>query len=182
MASLKPFRVTTKAILAIVKQDVQTDGSLQVCAGQEGGCEAAVHVMHQVFNAAEDNAVLLVDASNAFNSLHRLVTLHNTGILCPAFATILINTYRRDADLFVLGGHRIKSMEGTTQGDPLAMPIYAIGVKPQKSTYICTMSPTRHGMPMMPLLQQVYLPFVDGGTYFVPWVLGWAISSMPPKL
>ena len=124
-------RITAKAILAIVKQDVETAaGSLQVCAGQEGGCEAAVHAMRQVFSAAEDNAVLLVDASNAFNSLHRLATLHNTRILCPAFATILINTYRRDADLFVLGGHRIKFMEGTTQGDLLAMPMYAIGVKP----------------------------------------------------
>ena len=62
-------RITAKAILAVVKQDVQTAaGSLQVCAGQEGGCEAAVHAMRQVFHAADDNAVLLVDASNAFNS------------------------------------------------------------------------------------------------------------------
>ena len=86
--------------------------------------------MRQVFHAADDNAVLLVDASNAFNSLHRLATLYITRILCPAIATVLINTYRRDADLFVLGGHLIYSMEGTTQGDPLAMPMYAIGVTP----------------------------------------------------
>jgi hypothetical protein len=49
-------RITAKAILAIVKQDVQTTaGSLQVCAGQEGECEAVVHMMRQVFNAADDN-------------------------------------------------------------------------------------------------------------------------------
>ena len=52
-------RITAKAIPAIVKQDVETAaGSLQVCAGQEGGCEAAVHAMRQVFSAAEDNAVV----------------------------------------------------------------------------------------------------------------------------
>ena len=44
-------------------------------------------------------------------------------------APILVNTYRQDAFLFT-GGHTIFSSEGTTQGDPLAMAMYAIGTLP----------------------------------------------------
>ena len=50
-------------------------------------------------------------------------------ILCPAIATILINTYRDSAQLFV-DGCTLFSQEGTTQGDPLAMPMYAIVTLP----------------------------------------------------
>ena len=73
--------------------------------------------------------MLLVDASNAFNSLNRLVTLHNIRRLCPPLATILINTYRAPTELFV-DGDVILSQEGTTQGDPLAMHMYALATIP----------------------------------------------------
>ena len=46
-----------------------------------------------------------------------------------AIGNILINTYRTAADLYV-GGETIKSQEGTTQGDPLAMAMYAIATIP----------------------------------------------------
>ena len=74
-------------------------------------------------------AVLLVDASNAFNSLNRLVALHNIHRICPPLSTILINTYRAPTELFV-HGDTILSQEGTTQGDPLAMPMYALATIP----------------------------------------------------
>ena len=38
----------------------------------------------------------------------------------------LINTYHNPARLFIAGGGEILSREGTTQGDPLAMPFYAV--------------------------------------------------------
>ena len=37
-------------------------GPLQVCAGQESGCEAAIHVMRQIFADVESEGALLVDA------------------------------------------------------------------------------------------------------------------------
>ena len=42
----------------------------------------------------------------------------------------MINTYRRAARLFVTGGKELRSEEGTTKGDPLAMSLYAISLQP----------------------------------------------------
>ena len=123
-------RIIAKAILSITSGDIQdAAGSLQLCAGQKSGTEAAVHAMNVAFQDENCEAVLLVDASNAFNSLNRQVGVRNIRALCPSIATALINTYRRDAELFV-DGSTLYSQEGTTQGDPLAMPMYALALLP----------------------------------------------------
>ena len=57
-----------------------------------------------------------------------MTALHNISVLCPAFATILIN--RVPVNLLVAGGGRLVSKEGTTQGDPLAMGMHALGIQP----------------------------------------------------
>ena len=93
-----------------------------MCGGQIAGIEAAVHAVRAAFDSSDTEAVLLVDATNAFNSLNRQVALQNIRRLCPPLATILINTYRVPTELFVEGG--------TTQGDPLAMPMYALATIP----------------------------------------------------
>ena len=49
--------------------------------------------------------------------------------ICPPLSTILINTYRAPTDLFV-DGDTVQSQEGTTQGNPLAMPMYALATIP----------------------------------------------------
>ena len=62
-------RIVGKANLAVhvIGPDVQrVTGALQVCTGQQGGCEAAVHAMSLVFQDPTTEAVLLVDAINAF--------------------------------------------------------------------------------------------------------------------
>ena len=116
-------RIIAKAILNIVRPDVQDiSGWLQLCVGQISGIEAAVHAVQTAFESDENEAVLLVDASNAFNSLNRQDALHNIRRLCPLLATILINIYRAPIELFV-DGDTILSQEVTTQGDLLAMPM-----------------------------------------------------------
>ena len=98
--------------------------------GHEGGCEAAIHAMHQIFQEQQTEAVLLIDASNAFNSVNREVFLHNIKVVCPAIAVYVTNCYAIPSRLFIIGGHEIKSSEGTTQGDPIAMAVYATAIIP----------------------------------------------------
>ena len=116
-------RIIAKAVLFAIRTDIQTaTGCIQLCGGQISGIEAAVHAVRSTFDLKENEAVLLVDASNAFNSLNRQTALHNISRICPPLSSILTNTYRAPTDLFV-DGDTILSQEGTTQGDPLAMPI-----------------------------------------------------------
>ena len=71
-------RIVSKAILRVTKADIQSAvGSLQLCAGQDAGCEAAVHAMRKIFKSENTEGVLLVDVGNAFNSLNRTATLLN---------------------------------------------------------------------------------------------------------
>ncbi|XP_057316854.1 uncharacterized protein LOC130657880 [Hydractinia symbiolongicarpus] len=124
-------RIIGKSIMCLVKSDViDAAGNLQLCAGQDSGCEAAVHAMKDIFEDEETDGVLLVDASNAFNSLNRRVLLHNLKIICPKLAIYVTNCYQTQARLFVTDGLEISSCEGTTQGDPTAMAIYALGIRP----------------------------------------------------
>ena len=83
-----------------------------------------------IFEADETDATLLVDASNAFNSLNRAAALNNIRVLCPLIATYVTNTNRVPPRLLVVGGSELKFAEGTTQGDPLAMSMYAISLQP----------------------------------------------------
>ena len=126
-------RIISKAVLKIVSHDLQaTAGSLQVCAGQKGGCEAAIHAMRHLFTDNDTEGVLLVDASNAFNTLNRKASLHNMHFICPAVTTILTNTYQSPVRMFINGKQKgeISSTEGTTQGDPLAMAMHALAITP----------------------------------------------------
>ena len=85
--------------------------------------------MRKIENGPDTEAVLLVDATNAFNTLNRKAALLNIQKRCPSLAKVLINTYRYNPQLFV-DGEVLLSQEGTTQGGPLAMAMYAIGILP----------------------------------------------------
>ena len=124
-------RIIGKSIGWTIKKDLmETAGPLQAAGGAKGGAEAAIHAMRNIFEDKNTDAVILVDASNAFNSLNRQVALHNVQRTCPAFANILINTYRMSSRLAVSGGAEIKSQEGSTQGDNLGGHFYNQGTIP----------------------------------------------------
>ena len=117
-----------KAVLATIGDEIQEAAdALRVCAGHQGGSEAAIHTIRETFEDPETEAALLVDASNVFNTLNRKVA--HVQKRCPSLAKVLINTYRHDPQLFI-GGETLLSREGTTQGDPLALAMYAIATVP----------------------------------------------------
>ena len=120
--------------MEITKDDVtKAVGNLQVCAGQRAGGEAAIHAMREIYNQPDCEGVLLVDATNAFNSLNRKATLHNIKVSCPSLAQYVENTYKDPTHLYIATRSRrqndnIQAEEGTTQGDPIAMAMYALGL------------------------------------------------------
>ena len=128
-------RIIGKCIMEITKFDVKdATGNLQVCAGHQAGGEAAIHAMRKIFEDEGCEAVLLVDASNAFNTINREAMLHNISIKCRPLSQYVKNTYGTPSEMYVTGStektlrKKIISSEGTTQGDPTAMSMYAIGI------------------------------------------------------
>ena len=106
-------RIVGKAVMKVVRSDLQNAiGTSQLCAGQDAGCEAAIHAMEHIFAEESTEGMILVDATNAFNTLNRQVTLLNCDKICPAMLCILINTYRDNSQLFV-DGQCVMSKEGT---------------------------------------------------------------------
>ena len=128
-------RILGKCIMEVVKKDVKrASGNLQVCAGHQAGGEAAIHAVREMYESTSTEGILLVDATNAFNSINREAMLHNIAIKCPTLSQYVNNSYGQPSDLYINGGNRFKkqdtlqSAEGTTQGDPVAMAMYSIGM------------------------------------------------------
>ena len=123
-------RLIGKLALKVARQDIlQATGVSQLCTGHESACEAGILAMMKIYEEENSEAVLLVDATNAFNSINRQAVLRNVRIHCPILAPIVVNSYRLNPNLFI-DGEAIQSREGITQGDPLAMVIYAIATLP----------------------------------------------------
>ena len=89
--------------------------------------------MADEFQKEQTEAMLLVDATNAFNSMHRAKSLNTVKKQCPTFYQYLKNTYQTPTHQYISGskeGHFVWSEEGATQGDNCAMAYYAIGTTP----------------------------------------------------
>ena len=126
-------RIIGKSIMMFLKPDTaDAAGPLQTCAGLSGGADAAIHAMREIFESGDTEALLLVDAENAFNCLNREASLKNMNTICPEFSKYLVNTYRQSSRLYLndSNGSFILSKEGSTQGDNAAMTMYACSIKP----------------------------------------------------
>ena len=128
------WRIICKSVAEFTKTDLEeTCSTDQLACGLEAGVEGAIHALSDLFddNKEDGCGMLLMDASIAFNSLNRETALWNARILWPRCSRFLFNTYRGFASLFVAGADEgIYSMEGTTQGDPLAMFFYGVSLLP----------------------------------------------------
>ena len=120
------FHFFLKFILALIHADTTLSGDFLFSARWPAACEKKRP--HFKFDLDSTHGFIQIDASNAFNSINRQILLHNVKILCPEIATYISNCYIKPARLFITGGGELSSKEGTTQGDPIAMGMYALGL------------------------------------------------------
>ena len=92
--------------------------------------EATICAVYDIYNNKHLEAVQLVDTENVFNSINRIVMIHNISVVCPPISTYVSNCYQSTICLFVVGGKEILSKDGTTQGDAKSMGTCALGVIP----------------------------------------------------
>ena len=100
-----------------------------MCLGQKSGIEHAIPAFGRRFLEDRTERILLIDARIAFNSLNRDLALKNIRKLCPSIYTAIRKLYKTPSDLFI-DKSVIKSQEGTTQGDPIAMAMYGDATLP----------------------------------------------------
>ena len=94
--------IIARSVLSITRLDLlEASGFLQLCTGQIAGVEVGINAVRSCFNEESTEEVLLVDATNAFNSFNRNSALLNIRHLCLAITTVVISCYREPADLFV---------------------------------------------------------------------------------
>ena len=126
-------RIIGKSVMAVTGSKVQEAvGALQLCAGHPVGVESAIHAMRGFITDDDSDGILLIDADNAFNRINRSAALWNIQYTCPSMKHIIINFYRTPTRIFMNseGAFELMSQEGTTQGCPLAMAMYALALVP----------------------------------------------------
>ena len=128
-------------------------------------------MMRNTFLDNETEALLLVNATNAFNCLKRQACLHNIKCLSPPLATVLIDTYRDDVQLYI-ECETLLSREGTMQSDPLAIAMYAIGILP-----LINQLKSNHSLQTMRHLLEDLFRFMNGGASSMNLVLLMANSK-----
>ena len=102
-----------------------------------GGIHAAQTAFNQLkedFSTSNPSGFFLIDAKNAFNQISRVQMLWAARHLWPSCAQFLFNPYKHWGQLHIRSSDGnsslIHSKEGVTQGDPLAMTAYGIGILP----------------------------------------------------
>ena len=126
-------RTIGKALMQVMNPElVNAIAPIQVCSGLPSGVEAAICALRRLYETMiqTTEAVILVNADNAFNRMNRSVALNYIQFTCPEIATYIINTYRKTAPLFVSGAVQpLLSEEG------VIMLLYNMGY------YACSMLP-----------------------------------------
>ena len=89
--------------------------SLQVCDEQDAGCDSIIHVIHTIYNDQTCETVLI----------NRNVFLHNITIKSLTIVIYVMNCCSTHSRLFIIGANETRSFAGTTQGDPVAMAVFA---------------------------------------------------------
>ena len=127
-------RLTSKCVARAVQSEaVDILSPLQVGVGIPAGCEAIVHSLASLLNNSsilpESRCVLLVDFSNAFNSIDRGHMFEEARSRIPSISSWLECCYSSQPLLFI-GEHTILSCCGVQQGDLLGPLGFALALHP----------------------------------------------------
>jgi hypothetical protein len=124
-------RLVCKAIARVTQEEVrEACGAMQLCGGMPSGCEAGARAIQELWDDPEVEAVLFIDARNAFNTMNRAEAIRTATERCPIIARALKNIYGTPSSLCLEDGSHISSKEGTTQGCPLGMVMFALSSLP----------------------------------------------------
>ena len=78
-------RIIGRIITKCLKNELESLGSnYKFCLGQKCGIEYAIHTLRDQYSKTSADAVLLIDAENAFSSLNRKLALKNIEYTCPS--------------------------------------------------------------------------------------------------
>src|SRR5215471_17698081 len=103
---------------------------LQLGVAVSGGCEAAVHATRRFMeNMADDDVIVKLDFSNAFNSVRRDAVLHAISTKLPEIYRFCFTSYS-EASFLQFGDRSILSQEGVQQGDPLGPLLFCLTLHP----------------------------------------------------
>ena len=154
-----------KTISGFLKEEIREAASpLQVCAGHNARGEAAIHAMSQVLKKKEQMGFCWsMQVAPLRKWIGQRLRTHSIQITCKEMALYVINTYRSPSRLFICGGGEILSQEGTTQGDPLAMPWYSV------NTSIMIQNLRAH----CPMVKQVWLADDSAGGGRIAQLYDW---------
>ena len=90
-------RLVGKVVVENIRTDIiDAAGPLQTCVGLDAGIEASIHAMKSIFDEESTEAILLVDAENAFNNLNRKAAQHKAALsqfLTPTSFIVLSPVY-----------------------------------------------------------------------------------------
>ena len=93
------------------------------------GIEYAIHTLRDHYSKTSADAILLIDAENAFNSLNRKLALKNMENTCLSLLTAIKNSYFNPSKLFVNKKNNLLSRRDNP-GDPLGMAMYGLAIIP----------------------------------------------------
>ena len=95
-----------------------------------GGCEAAVHATRRFTDVMpHGHAVVKLDFSNAFNSIHRSIMLNAVFLHVPEIYKFCHLSYG-DPSFLKFNSQVISSQEGAQQGDPLGPLLFCLAIHP----------------------------------------------------
>ena len=127
-------RLVSKCLSRCILTDaLQVLTPLQVGVGVRGGCEAVVHSVSHILEdtnlPSTSKNTLLLDFSNAFNSISRASMFEEVRARIPTLAAWVECCYSSQPFLH-FGDHTILSRCGVQQGDPLGPLLFSLTLHP----------------------------------------------------